>query len=156
MKFKNIRQLAESFAQLNESGDERVAPEWNSGAPVGDVNSEHMYPESQCNKDRLNFWLKNMNPQNKPVFCVNEHLNSLRLKLNLLSYDIPVNNQTQISDHMEFKITQFGGRSGMNEQGEMFSDDGISHKNGGKGLKLVVNVTKIDGASIVNASIEED
>lgn len=57
---------------------------------------------------------------------------------------------------MEFKITQFGGRSGMNEQGEMFSDDGISHKNGGKGLKLVVNVTKIDGASIVNASIEED
>lgn len=156
MKFKNIRQLAESFSQLNEWGDERVAPEWNTGAPVGDVNSEHMYPQSQCSKDRLNFWLKNMNPSNKPVFCVNEHLNSIRLKMNLLGYDIQVNNQTEISDHMEFEIKQFGGRSGMNEQGQVFSDDGISHNNNGKGLKLVVDVNSVDGAKIINSRIEEN
>ena len=156
MKFKNLRYLTEQFSKLQESGDERVAPEWNSGAPVGDVNSEHMYIEGERNRERLNFWLKNMNPSNKPVFCVTEHLIGLRMKMNLTGYDIPVNHQTEISDHMEFKITQFGGRSGMNEQGQMFADDGISHRNGGKGLKLVVDVTDADGAKIVNAKIEEE
>jgi len=156
MKFKNLRQLAENYAQLNEEGDERVAPEWNSGAPVGDVNSEHMYPEVECNRNKLNFWLKAMNPTNKPVFSVTDHLINVRMKMNLAGYDIPVNHQTEMSEHMEFEVTQFGGRSGMNENGEYFKDDGMSHRNGGKGLKLVVDVSEADGAKLVSMKIEEN
>lgn len=158
MKFKNLRYLTEHFSKaLKENSSSNVAaPEWNPNAGLGDVDAKHMYPEVQENRDRLNFWLKTLNPTNKPVFDLHEFLINTRMKMNIAGYDIPVNRQTELSDNMEFKIAQFGGRSGMNEQGQYFTDCGISHKNNGKGLKLVVNVTSSDGAKMVDMKIEED
>lgn len=157
MKFKDLRNLAEAFHKLNENSSSNVAaPEWNPNAGLGDVDAKHMYPEKECNRDRLNFWVKTLNPSNRPVFNVQEHLINIRTKMNLIGYDIPVNRQTEMTDNMEFEITQFGGRSGMNENGEYFKDDGISHKNNGKGLKLVVEVSDAEGAKMVNIKIEEN
>ena len=83
-------------------------------------------------------------------------MNTVRMKLNLVGYDIPFNRQTELSDNMQFEMTQFGGRSGMNEQGQYFKDDGISHKNNGKGLTLVVNMTNADGAKMIDMKIQEN
>lgn len=157
MKFKILKNLVEHFSTLAENSSTNVAaPEWNPDARMGDDDASHMYPEKECNRDRLNFWLKTLNPSNKPIFDVREHLINIRMKMNLAGYEIPVNHQTELSDHMEFKITQFGGRQGMNDQGQVFKDDGISHKNNDKGLKLVVNVSDVDGSKMIETKIEEE
>ena len=158
MKFKNLRYLTEQFSSLikENSSSNVAAPEWNPNAGLGDVDSKHLYPEKECNRDRLNFWLKTLNPSDKPVFDVHGFMNTVRMKLNLVGYDIPFNRQTELSDNMQFEMTQFGGRSGMNEQGQYFKDDGISHKNNGKGLTLVVKMTDADGAKMVDMKIQEN
>lgn len=157
MKFKTLRTITEQVSGLVENSSSNVSsPEWNSGTPIGDVDTAHMYPEQEGNLDKLNFWLKTMQPTNKPVFDIHSHLQNIRMKMNLAGFDIPVNRQTEISDNMEFKVSQFGGREGMNEQGQYFKDCGISYKNNGKGLKLVVTANKVDGAYVVDTKIEED
>ena len=155
MKFKNLRNITEQYSKLNEWGDERVAPEWNDNTAVGGVSSDHMYIEKKDNRDRLNFWLKTMMPSTKPVFDVHDYLINVRTKLNLAGYDIPVNRQTEIGEKMEFHVSQFGGREGMNEQGQYFKDCGISNRNNGKGMKLVVNVSGDGAAKTVDMSLEE-
>ena len=157
MKFKDLRELTENFSKLLENSSSNVAaPDWNSGAPVGDVDSNHMYIEKEQNRDKLNFWLKTMTPSNKPVFDMHDYLINVRTKLNLAGYDIPVTRQTELGETMEFKVSQFGGRSGMNENGQYFKDCGISHKNDGKGMKLVVNAKKMEtGEHIVEMKLEE-
>jgi hypothetical protein len=145
MKFKNLRNLAEEFSKLNENSSTNVAaPEFHAGTPIGDVDSNHMYIENQQNRDKLNFWLKTMNPTNKPVYNMHDFLINVRMKLNLAGYDIPVTRQTEMNDHMVFELNQFGGRSGMNENGKYFKDDGISHKNNGVSIKLIVDCKKME------------
>ena len=157
MNFKNLRQITEHFSKIDENSSSNVAtPEFHSGTPVGDVDSTHQYIEDAANRDKLNFWLKTMSPSNKAVLNVHDYLINVRTKLNLAGYDIPVTRQTQIEQTMELPVTQFGGRSGMNENGQYFKDDGIAHKNNGKGIKLVVNTNKMEtGEYTVEMKLEE-
>jgi len=92
MKFKNLRNLAEEFSKLNENSSTNVAaPEFHAGTPIGDVDSNHMYIENQQNRDKLNFWLKTMNPTNKPVYNMHDFLINVRMKLNFKEYFVVTN-----------------------------------------------------------------
>ena len=158
MDFKQLRQTSKNFSKLLENSSTNVAtPQFHSGTPIGDVDDNHMYIEDSKNRDKLNFWLKTMNPSHTPIMNPTEFMISVRTKLNLAGYDIDVTHQTELSDHNEFKLKQFGGRSGMDQNGVYFKDDGISHRNNGKEMKLCVDVLNNSSGEgkIINMNIED-
>jgi len=98
--------------------------------------------EDEENIERLNKFLR--------AFSTERHCDPkqslvlLRTKLNTIGLDFPYDGRRPLSAKEVFNMTQFGGRQGMNDKGEMFADDGISHRTGGKGLELHVETTPLD------------
>lgn len=91
---------------------------------------------------RLNSFLK--------AFSLERHQDAknavaiLRTKLNTIGLDFPYDGRRPLSGKEVFNMTLFGGRQGMNDKGEMFSDSGISHRTGGKELELHVDITPLN------------
>jgi hypothetical protein len=73
----------------------------------------------------------------------------LRTKLNILGLDFPYDGRRPLSSKEVFHLTQFGGRQGMDDKGEYFTDCGITHRTDGKSLELHVEISSIntDGTS---------
>lgn len=68
----------------------------------------------------------------------------LRTKLNTLGLDFPYDGRRPLSPKEVFYLTQFGGRQGMNDKGEYFTDCGITNRTGGKSLELHVEISSIN------------
>jgi hypothetical protein len=70
-------------------------------------------------------------------------LSLLRVKLNILGLDFIYDGKRLLSSQEVFPMTQFGGRQGMNDKGEYFTDCGITQRTNGKSLMLHVSITPI-------------
>jgi hypothetical protein len=68
----------------------------------------------------------------------------LRTKLNTIGLDFSYDGRRPLSPKEVFHLTQFGGRTGVDEKGNKIDDCGISHRNGGKGIELHVEINPID------------
>ena len=73
----------------------------------------------------------------------------LRTKLNTIGLDFSYDGRRPLSPKESFHLTQFGGRTGVDEKGNTLNDCGISHRTGGKGMELSVEISPI------NVSTEE-
>ena len=90
MKFKALRSITEQVSNLIENSSSNVsAPEWNSGTPVGDIDTAHMYPEKTANLDKLNinFILFNLLKKTQ----LNDVIKSKQIdNINFYKFDIPI------------------------------------------------------------------
>ncbi len=122
--FKQVRQLAEEHATkitLAEEGDERVGDGYNKPSIVGDSDTNHM--DSNKGKDRINFWLKTVTSMNE-VYDPHDFMVNLRMKFNMIGYDIDFTKQTDIKEgENRYDVVQFGGVSGMNSDGSYTVSD---------------------------------
>ena len=107
----------------------------DAGYPVdgSDFTNDLAKPETIA---RINAFLGSMG---KMEYLVPEHaLNKMQEKLGRLgiSFDMPDLNED--GGEMSVPLTQFGGRTGKDENGDDINDDGISHKvEGGLSLKIM-------------------
>ena len=107
----------------------------DAGYPVdgSDFTNDLAKPETV---ERINAFLGSMG---KMEYLVPEHaLNKMQEKLGRLgiSFDMPDLNED--GGEMSVPLTQFGGRTGKDENGDDINDDGISHKvEGGLSLKIM-------------------
>ena len=107
----------------------------DAGYPVdgSDFTNDLAKPETIT---RINAFLGSMG---KMEYLVPEHaLNKMQEKLGRLgiSFDMPDLNED--GGEMSVPLTQFGGRTGKDENGDDINDDGISHKvEGGLSLKIM-------------------
>jgi hypothetical protein len=91
---------------------------------------------------RINAFLK--------VFCTERHqdpkyaLVVLRTKLNTLGLDFSYDGRRPLSPKESFHLTQFGGRTGVDEKGNQLNDCGISHRTGGRSMELSVEISPIN------------
>ena len=98
--------------------------------------------EKQEALDQVNAFLK--------TFSLERHQDSknalalLRVKLNTLGLDFAYDGRRPLSSDEMFPMTQFGGRQGMNDKGEYFTDCGITHRTDGKSLELHVKITPVN------------
>ena len=92
----------------------------------------------------------------KEVINPKNAMGLLKSKLNTVGLDFDFDPRNLPGELEEYNLTQFGGRYGWDmEQGDVVEDDGISHRNGGVGMKLSVNYNKQDnGMYMINARIE--
>lgn len=94
---------------------------------------------------RINAFLK--------VFCTERHqdpkyaLVVLRTKLNTLGLDFSYDGRRPLSPRESFHLTQFGGRTGVDEKGNQLNDCGISHRTGGKSMELSVEISPLNVAT---------
>jgi hypothetical protein len=63
----------------------------------------------------------------------------LRVELNKIGLDFKYDGKHYPQEHMEFSLTQFGGRKGIDNNAKKLEDDGIEHRLGHK-LKLVMDM----------------
>ena len=107
----------------------------DAGYPVdgSDFSNDLAKPETIA---RINAFLGSMG---RMEYLVPEHaLNKMQEKLGRLgiSFDMPDLNED--GGEMSVPLTQFGGRTGKDENGDDINDDGISHKvEGGLSLKIM-------------------
>lgn len=94
---------------------------------------------------RINAFLK--------VFCTERHqdpkyaLVVLRTKLNTLGLDFSYDGRRPLSPRESFHLTQFGGRTGVDEKGNQLNDCGISHRTGGRSMELSVEISPLNVAT---------
>ena len=68
----------------------------------------------------------------------------LRTKLNTIGLDFSYDGRRSLSPNELFHMTQFGGRTGVDEKGNTINDCGISHRTGGRGIDLHVEITPVN------------
>lgn len=129
---KNLKEQAANSSYTNVDGGSSITS--GSYAPFQIEKQEAL--------DQVNAFLK--------AFSLERHedpknaLAVLRTKLNILGLDFPYDGRRPLSSKEVFNMTQFGGRQGMNDKGEYFTDCGITHRTGGKSLELHVEITPIN------------
>ena len=134
MKYKKKKKLKEQAANSSYANMDG-GPSLTSGS----------YAPFQIEKpevlDQVNSFLK--------TFSLERHqdaknaLSLLRVKLNTLGLDFSYDGKRPLSGQEMFPMTQFGGRQGMNDKGEYFTDCGITHRTDGKSLELHVKITPV-------------
>lgn len=68
----------------------------------------------------------------------------LRTKLNTIGLDFAYDGRRSLSPKESFHLTQFGGRTGVDEKGNQLNDCGISHRTGGKNMELSVEISPLN------------
>jgi len=135
MKFKELKQ------KLNEWMDSSFTVPGLNNPTIGDGSIGHFRVEDEQSRERVNAFLKLFGTQRYD--CPKQAVSNLRAKMNLLGLDFSYDGKRKLNDHEIFTLTQFGGRTGMNDKGEFFSDDGISHRTGGKPLELHISIEHV-------------
>lgn len=136
MRFKELKQ------KLNEWMDSSFTVPGLNNPTVGDGSLAPFRVEDAQARERVNAFLKLFGTQRYD--SPREAVSNLRVKMNLLGLDFSYDGKRKLNDHEVFTLTQFGGRTGMNDKGEFFSDDGISHRTGGKPLELHITIDHIE------------
>ena len=107
----------------------------DAGYPVdgSDFSNDLAKPETIT---RINAFLGSMG---KMEYLVPEHaLNKMQEKLGRLGISFEMPSLAEDGGEMSVPLTQFGGRTGKDENGDDINDDGISHKvEGGLSLKIM-------------------
>ena len=87
-------------------------------------------------------------------YLVPEHcLNKMQEKLGRLSLSFDMPDLSEEGDKYSMPLTQFGGRTGKDENGEDINDDGISHKiEGGLSIEIMHEKTA-NGTHFIKARI---
>lgn len=135
MKFKQLKQ------KLNEWADSTFTVPGLNNPTIGDGSIGHFRVEDPESRERVNAFLKLFGTQRYD--CPRQALSNLRTKMNLLGLDFSYDGKRKLNDHEVFTLTQFGGRIGMNDNGQFFTDDGISHRTGGKPLELHISIEDV-------------
>ena len=101
--------------------------------------------------ERINAFLGSMGAME---YLVPEHaLNKMQEKLGRLSISFDMPDLSEDGGEMSVPLTQFGGRYGEDDTGEMVNDDGISHRvEGGLSLKIMHEKTAA-GTHFIRAKI---
>lgn len=143
MKFKQLRRLIEQYdlhSTITEGYKGIMVPGLNSQqASDGSVGLHELDKPEMI--ERINAFimafLSNV-PQSGTV-DPRGLLVQLRVELNKIGLDFKYDGKHYPDEHMEFHLTQFGGRKGIDNNGKKLEDDGISHRLG-HGLKLVMDM----------------
>lgn len=137
MEYNRLKKV---LSYIKETNSSYADPD--GGYSLTDGSLAPFKVEDQEVFDKLNKFLR--------AFCTERHndpkqaLVLLRTKLNTVGLDFPYDGRRPLSPNEIFTVTQFGGRQGIDDNGQMFADDGISYRNDGKGLELHVETTPID------------
>jgi len=101
--------------------------------------------------ERINAFLGSMGNME---YLVPEHaLNKMQEKLGRLSISFDMPDLNEDGGEMSVPLTQFGGRYGKDDAGDMVNDDGISHRvEGGLSLKIMHEKTAA-GTHFIRAKI---
>lgn len=135
MKFKELKQ------KLNEWMDSSFTVPGLNNPTVGDGSIAPFRVEDEQSRERVNAFLKLFGTERYD--CPKNALVLLRSKMNLLGLDFGYDGKRRLGEHEVFRLTQYGGRTGMNDKGEFFTDDGISHRTGGRPLELHVSIEHV-------------
>lgn len=137
MNYKNLKRVLNTFVKENSSYTDPDA-----GFSLTDGSIAPFAVEDPEVLKRINAFLR--------AFCTERHQDPkyaiviLRTKLNTIGLDFPYDGRRPLSPDEVFHMTQFGGRQGMNDKGEFFTDCGITHRTNGKTLNLHVKITPIN------------
>jgi hypothetical protein len=140
MKFKELRRLIERYEILHEQSKGMMVPGLNSqqasDGSVGlyDVTEPEMIERINAG---ISSFLKNV--PTSGIVDPRDLLVRLRVELNKVGFDFKYDGKTYPQENMQFALTQFGGRKGMDEKGNQIDDDGITHRIGSP-LKLVMQM----------------
>jgi len=140
MKFKELRRLIEQYEVLNEGGKGMMVPGLNSQQSSDGSVSLHDITEPEM-IERLNAGISAFvsNVPKSGIVDPRDLLVRLRVELNKIGFDFKYDGKTYPQENMSFALTQFGGRTGVDEKGNKLNDDGISHRVGGP-MKLVMQM----------------
>lgn len=141
MRFKQLKQ------KLNEWMDSSMTVPGLNNPTIGDGSIAPFRVEDEESRERINSFLKLFGTERYE--CPKQALVLLRSKMNLLGLDFVYDGKRKLNNQEVFTVTQYGGRIGMNDQGEFFSDDGISHRTG-QPLELRVSIEKVEVPMGVN------
>jgi hypothetical protein len=136
MKFKELRRLIEKYEVLSEQGKGMMVPGLNSQQASDGSVSLHDVTEPEI-LERINAGIAAFlsNVPNMGVVDPRDLLVRLRVELNKIGFDFKYDGKAYPEENMQFALTQFGGRTGVDEKGNQLDDDGITHRLGGP-LKL--------------------
>lgn len=140
MKFKELRRLIEQYDILEGHGI--AVPGYNSQQAADGSVGLHDLSEPEM-LERINAFVQPFlsNVPSAGMLDPRQKLIQLRVELNKIGLDFKYDGKKYpTSEHMEFKLTQFGGRTGVDEKGTKLDDDGLTHKLG-HGLKLVIDMS---------------
>ena len=136
----NYQRLKKIFSNLREANSTFSAPD--NGPSLTDGSVAAFKVEDPEVLARINAFLK--------VFCTERHqdpkyaLVVLRTKLNTLGLDFSYDGRRPLSPNETFHLTQFGGRTGVDEKGNQLNDCGISHRTGGRSMELSVQISPLN------------
>lgn len=136
MEYNRLKKVLSYIKEMNSSYADP-----DGGYSLADGSRAPFKVEDKEVFDELNKFLRTFSTErhNDPK----QSLVLLRTKLNTIGLDFPYDGKRPLSPNEIFSMTQYGGRQGIDDKGEMFADDGISHRNDGKGLELHVETTPI-------------
>jgi hypothetical protein len=143
MKFKELRRLIEQydlFQVINEGGKGMMVPGLNSQqASDGSVGLHEIDKPEMI--ERINAFIVAFLSNVPQAGTVDPRglLVQLRVELNKIGLDFKYDGKHYPQEHMEFHLTQFGGRKGIDNNGKKLEDDGITHRVG-HSLKLVMDM----------------
>ncbi len=140
MKFKELRRLIEQYEIVNEGSKGMMVPGLNSQQASDGSVSLHDVTEPEM-IERLNAGIASFlsNVPSAGVVDPRDLLVRLRVELNKIGFDFKYDGKSYPKETMSFALTQFGGRTGVDETGKELNDDGITHRLGGP-LKLVMQM----------------
>ena len=135
MKFKDFRKKIDEFNNYEIPGQEMDA--------LGYIEKPEVL-------NRINSYMQYVGK--KPTLNVQETLYRLRAKLNGagLDFDAKVTNESGV---MEFPLTAFGGRTGIDDNAQPIDDDGLKNRTGSRWVLRVVSEETPDGY-VLSPSIE--
>lgn len=139
MKFKELRRIIEEY-EVNETSRGMLVPGLNSQQASDGSVALHDITEPEM-MERINAGISSFlsNVPTRGIVDPRDLLVRLRVELNKFGFDFKYDGKDYPQEHMEFALTQFGGRSGIDDQAKKLDDDGISHRLGGA-LKLVMHM----------------
>jgi hypothetical protein len=139
MKFKELRRIIEQYEIVSEDTGIMI-PGLNSQQASDGSVSLHDITEPEM-IERLNGGITAFlsNVPSTGIVDPRDLLVRLRVELNKIGFDFKYDGKDYPDENMEFALTQFGGRCGVDEKGNKLNDDGITHRLGGA-LKLVMTM----------------
>ena len=139
MQYKNLKRVLDTY--IRESNSTYTDPDGGDNGIMSGSIARFAIEDPEVFL-RINSFLK--------LFCTERHHDAkhalvlLRTKLNTLGLDFPYDGRRPLSPKEIFHMTQFGGRQGMNDKGEYFTDCGITNRTDGKSLDLHVDISPLN------------
>ena len=140
MKFKEFRK------KINEYSTGHTEYE------IPGAETDILYIEKGETRTRLNTFIQAV--AYHPTLNVYETLAKVRVKLNGAGLDFTPPKQGEPQKVMEFPLSLFGGRTGMDDNAQPIDDDGLKNRTGSRWVLRVTTEETSDGY-VITPSIEE-